>query len=381
MHGYLAKVMLAVGAAGIAVAVACTSQNPVVPAACSAPATYAGPSLRDPLPKSSVTLNSAAQSGLSEAEVTRLAANFDTAFRATKARSMTAAVWQEGGSPWTHREGSDPEQLHYWASVGKILTAAAILRLRADSRLSLDTPISDYVSGVPNGDLITLQMLLNHTSGLFSANEDAQVRKSSTALDLPDLIDVLNRRGSYACPGTYWRYSNSGYTLLGVVLEEVTGKPYHQAATDLVLSRSRAPRIRVLAPDDPLADLAPLATDQFNPAHAQAAGGVVADAGSMAIFLQDLFAGDILPAAQVEEMFHDLYPMADPGLWYGLGVMAYDVPTAEGATLWLGHSGGVEGAKAVAAYVPSRRAIVTVALAGDGSAEAAANLLLSALDD
>lgn len=378
------KVALVGGICLCLASVSCTPwhSNGAIP--CPSNPAYVGPPLRAAVTLSDQSLMPAASSGLSTAETVGLNAAFRAAFDATAAHSMTAAVWQTGGQTWTQQEGAGDDQLHYWASVGKIITAATIIRLQADGRLSLDLPISEFVEDVPNGNTITLRMLLNHTSGLFSANEDPQVRSTHAALDLPTMIEVLNRRGPYSCPGSYWRYSNSGYTLLGAVIEKVTGEPYHQAATRLVLSRSNAQHLRMLAPDDSLADVAPISARDgaipFNPTHPQAAGGVVADADSMLVFMRDLFTGQILPDRQLQSMFQDLYPMADPGLWYGFGVMVYDVPGPKDELLWLGHSGGVDGARAVVAYVPSRGAIVAVALVGEGSAEASANLLLSALE-
>jgi D-alanyl-D-alanine carboxypeptidase len=79
-------------------------------------------------------------------------------------------------------------------------------------------------------------------------------------------------------------------------------------------------------------------------------------------------------------MFRDLYPMFGGSPYYGLGVMVYVVPQPDGKTkLWMGHSGGAPGVNAVLAYSPSDSAFVAVALSGDGSAEATANLLLDAL--
>jgi D-alanyl-D-alanine carboxypeptidase len=318
---------------------------------------------------------------LSDGETDALQRAVATALTETGAPSLTVAVWQSGGDPWTASHGTPPGALHYWASVGKIVTAAAILRLAEDERLSLDDPITAHVEGVPNGDVITLRMLLEHTSGLYSANEDPVVRSSAMPLDLESLLEIVNRRPPYACPGERWRYSNSGYTLLGTVIETVTGQPFHAAAQGLVLSRSSAPSIRILAPNDPLADVVlPVGAPQFDMRGPQAAGGVVADAESMAVFLRDLLAGRILPPETMRTMTGDLYPMFQEGMWYGLGLMVYDVPSASGETVWIGHSGGVPGARAVVAYSLDHEAIVAVAMTGEGSAEASANLLFSALE-
>jgi len=353
--------------------------------ACTNVAPYSGAALRAPVANRVVQLRPLAQSGLTARERAALSASFSEAREATGAPSLTAALWRSGGAPWTAQSGTPDGYVHYWASVGKIITAAAILRLEAEGRLSLRDPIAVYVEGVPNGEIITLRMLMNHTSGLYSANEDPQVRETGEPLDLEGVLEVLQRQPPYACPGAAWRYSNSGYTLLGAVIEDVTGQPYHVAATQLVLSRSAAQRIRLLAPNDSLGGIVPPANGPSDPSMdlrgPQAAGGIVADSESMALFLRDLMSGRILPRRTVARMLTDLYPMHQDGLWYGLGLMVFDVPGPEGATVWIGHSGGVPGARAIIAFAPNQEAIVSVALVGDGSATATANLLLNTLED
>lgn len=356
---------------------------------CEAGAPYRGAPLRDPLPPAALALEPGPTSDLSNAARGRLQEAFDRAVEATGATTLTVAAWKGGGSTWTATHGPVDGRLHSWASVGKMVTAAAILRLEAAGRLSLDDTVADWLDAdradaVPFARLITLRMLLDHTSGLFSVNEDPRVRADGGPLDLDGVLDVLDRQPPYACPGTAWRYTNTGYALLGAVIERATGRPYAEAATELVLSRSDARNVRILRPDGDVSGVVPPdlppgepPTDVRAP---QAAGGAVADAESMAILLRDLLAGEILPRATVARMLATLYPMHQQGLWYGLGLMAYDVPGDAGPTLWVGHSGGLPGARAVVAFVPALDAIVTVALTGQGSSEAVAAALLSALD-
>ena len=84
----------------------------------------------------------------------------------------------------------------------------------------------------------------------------------------------------------------------------------------------------------------------------------------------------------MQGMFERLYPMFGQPQFYGRGVMLYEVPKPDGgAQVWLGHSGGCPGIKAVVAYAPEAGAFVAVALNNDGSAEATAHLLLKALKD
>ncbi len=376
----LSRFLIFIGSLSLA---ACQPAGSFVPQepVCSGAEPYSGAALRRPIDDAALRIVATNQSGISSAEVARLQGGFARAQQATQAPQLAAAVWQSGGKPWQAVDGTKDDRLFYWASVGKIVTAAAILQLEQSGQLTIDDPISDYVSGVPNGTDISLRMLLTHTSGLYSVNEDPIVRRAQAPLDLAGVLAVLQRQPPYACPGERWRYSNSGYTLLGAVIEAVTGKPYHEAAGDLVLSRSNAKAIRVLAPDDQLSDVVlPNGDLPFDIRGPQAAGGIVADAESMALFLADLLSGQILPKATVRSMVQDLYPMFQPEMWYGQGLIVYELPSSPEGTIWIGHSGGVPGARAVVAFSPELNAIVAVALTGEGSAEATANLLFSALD-
>ena len=101
---------------------------------------------------------------------------------------MTVAVSQAGGTPWTPIPDTQDVHVHYWPSVGKLVTASAILKLEEDRRLSLDHPISNYVEHVPKRDVIMLRMLMNHTASLLSANEDTQVRANGTQLNVDSVV-------------------------------------------------------------------------------------------------------------------------------------------------------------------------------------------------
>jgi D-alanyl-D-alanine carboxypeptidase len=351
---------------------------------CSNVRSYAGQPLRTSIDVSSFWLETQSQSGLTADERIALQAAFSQANTATAAPSITVAVWQAGGMPWTQTSGTPEGHVHYWASVGKLVTASAILKLLENGRLSMDDAISKYVEDVPNGDIITLRMLLNHTSGLFSANETEQMHTDGLQLDLDNVLEVINRQPPYACPGEMWRYSNSGYILLSAVIENITDQPYHVAAYDLVLARSAGRDIRLVGPNGSL-DRVVLPEKQPNMPtwdirEPRGAGVAVASAESMALFLRDLLSGRILQEETVAQMLEDLYPMFQDVTSYGAGIMVYDVPATTGPQLWIGHSGGAPGARALLVYYPAKRSIVAVAMTGEGSADATANILFGSLD-
>jgi D-alanyl-D-alanine carboxypeptidase len=113
------------------------------------------------------------------------------------------------------------------ASITKQLTAAAILQLAQRDRLRLDDDISLFVSGFSKGRGITIRRLLNHTAGIHNINSlPAYWAQSGQATTPEALISFFRDLPLDFPPGTDYRYSNSGYILLGAVIEKVSGKPY-----------------------------------------------------------------------------------------------------------------------------------------------------------
>ena len=111
------------------------------------------------------------------------------------------------------------------ASQTKTFTADLILQLVSEHKLSLDDHISRWVSGVPNGDAITIRELLNHTSGLADGFTSPTVQgKVVSGCTVSELLTAEAKFAPVAPPGQKWSYSNYGYNLLGRVVELVTGQ-------------------------------------------------------------------------------------------------------------------------------------------------------------
>jgi D-alanyl-D-alanine carboxypeptidase len=305
----------------------------------------------------------------------RLTAALAEASQRTGAPALGVAIADARGL----YESQTPKRF-YWASVGKAFTATAVLQLVEEGKLRLDDPLAKWFPDFPNAAWITVDDLLLHTAGIFSANEDRKLREKPRRLTPHESIALSARHGALFCPGGNWRYSNTGYTFLGLILEALEGKPYAEIIRARILGPLGLETLRVVTPEDPLTDLAPLTPKDgsapvMSPAWAEAAGSVVGSAGDMLRFWHALLTGKLLSREATARRFERLYPMFDSGTFYGRGVMVYDTQ----GLLWLGHSGGTPGAKAVVAYSPSDRAFVAVALNTDGPAEAVANLLLRAL--
>jgi CubicO group peptidase (beta-lactamase class C family) len=122
-----------------------------------------------------------------------------------------------------------PETNFRLASVSKQFTATAVLFLADRGKLSLDDKLTKFFPGFPKyGDAITVKHLLTHTSGL-PAYEELIPKGTTLQLDDYDVLHLLmdTKEPKFAA-GSKWEYSNSGYTLLGLIVEQVAKQPFHE---------------------------------------------------------------------------------------------------------------------------------------------------------
>jgi CubicO group peptidase (beta-lactamase class C family) len=122
-------------------------------------------------------------------------------------------------------EQASPATNYRLASVSKQFTAAAILLLAEDGRLKLDDSVRHWLPSLPAmADKVTLRQLLSHTGGLIDY-EDLMPASTTEQLNDNDVLRMLSATTkSYFAPGTAYRYSNSGYVLLGLVIEKASGE-------------------------------------------------------------------------------------------------------------------------------------------------------------
>jgi len=130
---------------------------------------------------------------------------------------------------------TDKTKFHI-ASVTKTFTAAAIVILEQQGKLTLNDPLSKYFPNYLNGDRITIEQMLAHSSGLpdyYSLPE--YPTKKYQRVTLADLIEWVKTKPLDFLPGSKNSYSNTGYGFLAYIIEQVTGKPYDQFITEEIL--------------------------------------------------------------------------------------------------------------------------------------------------
>jgi D-alanyl-D-alanine carboxypeptidase len=248
-------------------------------------------------------------------------------------------------------------------SATKIFTAVLVLQQVDRGRVALDAPVARYLPGVvPNGENVTVRMLLNHTSGLFNYIADPgyyqrmeqDPQHVSTARELLDL--AFSHAPDFA-PGQGWNYSNTNYVLLGELLRAVTGRSMpelvrQRIAGPLGLTRTYYPDPRATNTGRGYAHGYSVAFGTDDPAYvdisdrplggwAGAGGAIISTAEDVSRFLSAVFGGRLLSEAALAEM-KTTVPLPDGvGIagGYGLGIIRVDSPCG---TVWA-HGGDTRG--------------------------------------
>ncbi len=249
-------------------------------------------------------------------------------------------------------------------SITKTFVASVVLQLAAEGTLGLDDALERWLPGlVPNAQAITLRQLLNHTSGIYNYTDDQAFFSSLTrnprrVLTPVELVAVATKHGPNFDPGRSWSYSNTGYILLGLVIEKATATPLEQELRErifqpLALTHTSFPAAPTLPRPFARGYLPvglvrtpngkPVDVTVWSPSWAWAAGALVSTAGDLARFYGALVRGELLPAEQLREM-KTAVPITNGPSQYGLG-LASD-PSDCGRVL--GHTGGVPGYTSIA---------------------------------
>lgn len=253
-------------------------------------------------------------------------------------------------------------------SITKTFTVVLILQLVEEHRIGLDDAIGQYVAGLPNGDTATLRMLASMTSGIPSytadaALADAYASNPQTVFTPQQLLDYVRGKPANFAAGTQMEYSNSNTVALGLVVEQVTQRPYAQALQEhilgpLGLAHTLAPSSSVLPdphwrgvtlqgdPEGVLKD----PTD-WNPSWAFSAGNMIStldDLHRWAVAL-GTGAGIVSPAMQRirEASMHTRVPQNSPAQPYALGFGVFHG--------WIGHPGELPGFNTSILYDPTTR--------------------------
>jgi CubicO group peptidase (beta-lactamase class C family) len=134
-----------------------------------------------------------------------------------------------GAAKLDPRAPATPEMRYAIGSISKQFTATAILLLQQDGKLSLDDPVSKFVPGLTRGNEVTIRQLLSHTSGYQDFWPQDYVMPMMLLPTTPQaIVDRWAKQPLDFAPGSRWQYSNTNYTIAGMVIEKASGMPFFQ---------------------------------------------------------------------------------------------------------------------------------------------------------
>ena len=254
------------------------------------------------------------------------------------------------------------------ASITKMFVAATILQLEASGKLRLDDRLSIYFPEVPNAQIITLRQLLAHTAGVSDRPRQPLMWASRRDLTTAQQVSEIAQREPAFAPGTRFSYSNSGFILLGAVIEKVTGKPWFDVVADALLTplqlrRTRHADTNAIVPGRVAGYTMDRATGRFANARfismtvPAAAGAMESTAEDLIRFIRALVNGQAVPPGGFQAMMTppaNLGETGPPNVAYGLGTYVWTLRS----TTMVGHTGQIDGFASVVAYLPAADATI-----------------------
>lgn len=262
-------------------------------------------------------------------------------------------------------------------SITKQFTAAAIMQLVEQGKVTLDDDITKFLPDFPvQGRMVRIRHLLNHTSGIRSYTSLGPKWQVLWRNDLShdSLVALFKNEPFDFAPGEKWSYNNSGYYLLGLIIEKVSGKPYAQHLQDVFFTPlgltstsycQTSPIIKRRAHGYDVQGGALVNAAYLSMNQPYAAGSLCSSVGDLAVWTRALFDGRVISAASLRQMttpgtLTSGAPVPN-GYGYGLGV---DSVTQHPRVQ---HGGGINGFISMLSYYP-RDTLTVVVLANTSPA-------------
>lgn len=253
-------------------------------------------------------------------------------------------------------------------SVTKQFTAAAILKLQENNKLSVNDKLSKFIPDFPHGDEVSIHQLLTHTSGIHSYTNKADfINKVTTAVSPDTLINAIKKDSFDFKPGDRWMYNNSGYYILGYIISKVSGMPYgdylKKTFFDPLQMNSTGVHHAGIALEHEAKGLAKkdgqyIEGLNWDMSWAGGAGALYSTVDDLLKWNQALYNGKILSKQSFEAAITPVTlnngEMATPNYGYGLGISKY-----RGENV-ISHSGGLNGFLTQLAYFPDEKLSVVM---------------------
>ena len=266
-------------------------------------------------------------------------------------------------------------------SITKQFTASCILQLAEQGKLSVEDKLDKYFPGYPKGDSVTLHMLLNHTSGIKNYTDIPEFwGKSVQQLSVDSMIAVFKNKPYDFSPGTKWSYSNSGYFLLGAIVEKVSGKKFRDFLFENVIQKAGLKNTDM----DRLDSILQYRATGYSKSpsgwqHAMyismegpfSAGALFSTVGDLQKWMQALISNQVLSPASTKKMTTPYMGK------YGYGLLIDSLK--QHRRIW--HNGGIPGFSSHLAYYPDDDVYIVALSNNDGNSDQVGVSLASILYD
>lgn len=258
-----------------------------------------------------------------------------------------------------------PDHVFRLASVTKQYAAASLLKLVEEGKVALDDSLSKYLPDFPVGE-VTITQLLNHTSGIKSyTGIEGYMTSSKIRADLSteELVAVFADEPVDFVPGEQWSYNNSGYVLVGAVIEAVTDQPWNEYLRETLLVPNGIENTdaypdfaivpgRVEGYDGPADE--PQRAPYLSMTQPHAAGALMATAADVDRWQVALHGGRILGGSLYDRMITPEGAAVESAYGFGIGRQEWFGQTA------LSHGGGIFGFTTFAMYLPAEDLSIVV---------------------
>ncbi|MFJ2665256.1 serine hydrolase domain-containing protein [Nocardia fluminea] len=305
------------------------------------------------------------RAGTLQRDVDAIAALGTTGVQARVVGAGTDRTAVAGHSDAVALDEVSPDGYFRIGSLTKTMVATVVLMLVGEGRLSLEDTVEhwlpDMVRGNGNGGVVvTVRQLLQHTSGIHEDPPEIDTAEDYYRLryevrDARDTVASALRHAPGFAPGERWSYSNVGYVLLGLIIEQVANRPWHEEISARILEplglrdthwpgeaatlpEPHANGYQQFEVDGPLIDVTELVD-------ADASAGYLSTTADIGTFYRNLLGGNLLRPEELAQMrstvpVDGVTALVWPGASYGLGLFA--VPLSCGGTYWM-HNGGQTG--------------------------------------
>ncbi|MBK6407127.1 MAG: serine hydrolase [Holophagales bacterium] len=261
-----------------------------------------------------------------------------------------------------------PDSVLRLGSITKQFTATAVLMLAEEGKLALSDPITKFLPGYPtHGHVITVEHLLNHTSGIRSYTGIPGYMGTKIQADLTpaQLIDAFKSEPMDFAPGERWQYNNSGYVLLGAVIEKASGTTYAEFVGERIFKPLGMKATAYGAEGPVLPKRAAGYTREgetvFNARYLSmsqpySAGALVSTVDDLAAWDAALYTEKLVKKASLEKAWTPAVTRDGKPTHYGYG---WGISTLRGARA-IAHGGGIFGFSTYGIRLPDEKVYVAV---------------------